>query len=224
MKALDTASLEAMQEAARRVRESNRVLVRTGASVLTEVLGGKPLTTDWAHFPEGDIFDQQSASQFYFHAHEGRTGEAGHFHTFLRAPAIRQITGGEVEDTAVVHLIAVAIDRFGQPVELFTTNRWVTGETWFPAETVIAALERFEIDHAAPSWPLNIWITDMLRLFRPDIIRLVEERDVLINNRLAEGASPEEVFEDRDIEVCSSLRISLDRQFNKLNAELARRG
>jgi hypothetical protein len=64
----------------------------------------------------------------------------------------------------------------------------------------------------------------MLRLFRPDIIRLVEERDVLINNRLAEGASPEEVFEDRDIEVCSSLRISLDRQFNKLNAELARRG
>lgn len=223
MKALDTVSLEAMQQAALRVRESNRVLIRTGASVLTEVLGGKPLTTDWAHFPDGDIFDQQSASQFYFHAHEDRSGEAGHFHTFLRAPAIREITGEDVEDSAVVHLIAVAIDRFGQPVELFTTNRWVTGETWFPAETVIAALERFEIDHAAPSWPLNIWITELLRLFRPDITRLIEERDVFIDGRLAAGGSREDIFEDRAIEVCSSLRISLDRQFNKLNAELARR-
>ena len=60
MKALDTAVLQTMQGSALRVRECNRVLVRTGASVLTEVLGGQPLRTDWTHYPEGDVFDQGS--------------------------------------------------------------------------------------------------------------------------------------------------------------------
>jgi len=41
-------------------------------------------------------------------------------------------------------------------------------------------LGRFRIDHGRPSWPTNIWITAMLRLFRPQIERLLRQRDAAV--------------------------------------------
>ena len=57
---------------------------------------------------------------------------------------------------------------------LFTTNRWVTGETWYPAGDVAAMLDRFALGDGRPSPLLNRWVTAMLGLYRPQIAELVE--------------------------------------------------
>ena len=83
---------------------------------------------------------------------------------------------GDAND-ALSHLVAISMDKYGLPIKLFTTNRWVTGETWYRAPDVVAMLDRFEMDLAQPSWPVNRWLTAMVRLFRPQIASLLDERD-----------------------------------------------
>lgn len=76
------------------------------------------------------------------------------------------------------HLIAVSMYPSGLPFRLFSTNRWVTGETWYRADDVCKLINLFDIDHAQPSWPVNRWITAMLKLFHPQIVELIRARDV----------------------------------------------
>jgi hypothetical protein len=77
----------------------------------------------------------------------------------------------------VVHLVAIAIDWRGEPVRLFTTNRWVTGETWYCADDVIRMLDRFQVSGDMPSVVLNRWVGAMVRLFQPEIAVLLRNRD-----------------------------------------------
>ncbi len=84
--------------------------------------------------------------------------------------------------------IGISTDATGRPIRLFTTNRWVTGEIWHDADSVIGMLERFDITVAAPARELNRWLSALLRLFRPQIVELV--RRARRNDRaLARGAS-----------------------------------
>lgn len=214
---LATGDLSTILAAGERVRECQRVLARTGATVVTEALDGHRLVDDWSHFPPGDVFDQASGAQFYFHAHRDVSGEIGHFHTFLRTG-----NAGNGEPGAM-HLVAISMNRLGQAQSLFTTNRWVTGEVWSPATEVIAALPGFGIDHAAPSWPLNIWISSMLVLFRPEIAWLLGQRDRAIDRLVGAGRDLEAALDDKALEICSELSVSVDRRLNLLKSEMARR-
>ena len=74
-----------------------------------------------------------------------------------------------LSDEALSHLIAIAMDSYGYPTNLFTVNRWVTAEAWYLAEQVIQMLDHFVIDHAYPSWLVNRWISAMFVLYRPHI-------------------------------------------------------
>ena len=47
--------------------------------------------------------------------------------------------------------------------ELIKKNRRIRAEH-------LEALDRFDIDHAYPSWPVNRWLTAMVRLFRPQMV------------------------------------------------------
>jgi hypothetical protein len=161
-----------------------------------------------------------------------RGDEHGHFHTFLRPlgmpagmlPApVDDLEIPEGEHDALSHLIGISMDKFGIPVQLFTTNRWVTGETWYGAADVRRMIDRFIIDHARPSWPVNRWISGMLELFRPQIAVLLEARD----SRVAGWAATHpdrNVYEDRELEVTSVSVISVDGQREAVQATLARRG
>lgn len=226
--------LRRMSHAADRLEECERVLGNGGDNVVSELLRGGPAFYEWDHYPQGDVFDPVSHSQYYYHAHpqEERPHEHGHFHLFLRPrgmpaqvrPApVPDYAPCAVPDDALSHLVAIAMSRAGEPVKLFTTNRWVTAETWYAAPDVIAMLDRFRIDHARPSWPLNIWISNMPILFRPQIEHLLLERDAVAR---AEGAvSPaRDFYEDRDFEVLSQLDIALDRQIAAIRSEMRRRG
>ncbi|WP_376965595.1 hypothetical protein ABNQ39_29415 [Azospirillum sp. A26] len=223
--------LEAMAEAGREVRLCQRVLAKTGDTVVGELLRGHGTLYEWKHYPPGDVYDAEFHAQYYYHCHpEGERphGEHGHFHTFLRPhgmpPGLRpaplaDFVAPDNDNDALSHLIGIAMDVAGQPVRLFTTNRWVTGETWYKADDVIAMLDAFEIDHARPSWPANRWITAMLRLFRPTVVALLRERDAAIRG-WADIHPDAYVYEDRELEVASQRHISVEHQIAEVALHL----
>lgn len=83
-------------------------------------------------------------------------------------------------DGTISHTIATSMNRAGYPVRLFTTNRWITADNWYAADDVVKMLDLFVMDLAWQSWPTNMWVTAMLCLFRPQIIKLIKNRDVSV--------------------------------------------
>lgn len=172
-------------------------------------------------------------------------GEHGHFHTFLRArglgPGARPLVMPELAiaghpaspvrtapsapaptgapDEPWVHLVAIAMDRAGRPLRLFTTNRWVTGETWYGAPDIATSLDRFAFDGERAS-PLDRWLTAMLGLFRPTIARLLTERDAVVMNFRRRRRGKVHVLEDRRLEITSSAVIDVDAEIRRIAAAL----
>lgn len=228
---LSRAELAAMCDAGAEILACQRVLAKTGDNVVSEVLRGQGTFFEWNHYPLGDVYDSDTHSQYYYHSHpesERAPGEHGHFHTFLRPlgmpPGIRPVPVADFirpanPNDAVSHLVGISMDRAGQPIRLFTTNRWVTGETLYAAEDVVRMLDRFAIDHARPSWPVNRWITAMIRLFRPEIAELLRRRDEILAERQA--AWPRRnVLDDHGLAVTSEMEISVSDRIAAVEREL----
>ena len=229
---ISRATLSAMAEAGNEAIECQRVLAKSGDNIVSEILRGQGTFYEWTHYPKGDVYDFVSHAQYYYHAHPKaeRPGEHGHFHTFLRAggmpkdasPAIVPGSGPAADtDEVLTHLVAVSMDDHGQPIQLFTTNRWVTAEVWYPAREVIAMLDRFVIDLARPSWPVNRWITALVRLFRPQIELLLLDRDRVIAEWRRRHPKLD-VFEDRRLEVTSKLEVTVEDQVRGILSALKR--
>ena len=220
-----------------------------GGGVLAAALGGGGPCLDWQHYPAGDVHDPASHAQFFYHAHpEGERGmdEHGHFHTFLRArgmpPGLRPLVLPELaiagspaapaapsapephagEDGEWSHVVAVAMNRAGRPIRLFTTNRWVTGETWYRAADVAAMLDRFALGPVGPAPLLNRWITALIGLYRPQIEALIAARDDAVMSWRRRRRGKMHVFEDRRLEVTSALDIAPEAQIRDIGAALAK--
>ncbi len=231
---LATEDLELMVEAGRRAVEIYRVLAKTGDNVVGELLRGHETFYEWDHYPKGDVYDRETHAQYYYHAHavEQRfPNEHGHFHTFVRPkgmphgikPAdVPERVEKEDPNDELSHLIAIAMTSDGFPFRLFSTNRWVTGETWYRAEDVCVLLDYFEIDHAQPSWPANRWISAMIRLFKPQIAELLYARDRAVED-WAQHRPGTDVFEDRDLEVTAYMEVSVEDQVRAISNTLLKR-
>ena len=230
--------LSAMVEAGHEVRNCIRVLAKTGDNLVGEILRLSDNFYEWDHYPQGDVIDAETHSQFYYHAHveeERGPDEHGHFHTFLRAkgmppglapvPESRLLAAGGKSGAAVsasrsravaenrpCHLVAIAMDAAGLPIRLFTTNRWVTGDDWYRADDVKAMLDRYMVDIVHPSWAVNRWIGAMLRLFRPQILALLDARDRTIVAWQRRHGDNHDVFEDRALDVTSCIDIDIEKQ------------
>lgn len=206
------------------VLECQRVLSRGGINLVSEVLQGQGEFVEYEHYPANDVHDPETGAQYYYHAHRGGTKEHGHFHTFLRwrgdgsSPAVPEnVQRSDDESNNVTHLIAISMDAYGWPIDLFATNHWVCGGAWLPAQDVTRLLPRFRIDHAYPSWPVNRWIGAMMVLFRPHIEALLAHRDTAIE--VWARAHPErDVFEDRELEVTGYLPISVEETIGEVRA------
>jgi hypothetical protein len=231
--ALPASELQAMHAAGKRVMESERVLKNTTDNVVGELLRGADTFLEWDHYPEGDVYDPVSHSQYYYHAHpkDQRPGEHGHFHIFLRPkgmppgiePApVEDFEPPEGDNDALSHLVAISCDQSGAAMKLFTTNRWVTGEVWYGAADVCRMLGYFLIDHVRPSLAVNIWVSGMVTLFRPQIRALVMDRDCVVEAWAAdhEGVN---VYEDRDLEMTNEEPISVPGQIAAVGEALGRK-
>lgn len=231
---LPPSRLRKMARAGDRILEVYRLLGKTEANVVGEVLKGQGDFYEWDHYPPGDAYDHETHSQYYYHAHppEGRAEkfgpEHGHFHTFLRPKGMpKSAKPAPVPDfeppkdhnDALTHFVGIATNRAGFPIRLFTTNRWVTGEVWYNAKTVISLIDRFFMDLAYPSMPVNIWITAMIQLFRPDIETLLHQRDQVVADW--QNDHPDEnVYEDRELDITSIHDISVEKQIKQVNKAL----
>jgi hypothetical protein len=224
------AEIEAMAAAGAEVGENMCLLAKAGANVVGQCLAHQGTFYQLDHYPKGDVFDAEFHSQYYYHAHRKEAGEHGHFHTFLRAPGMPpgvqpvpckgKITRPMGKD-ALTHFVAISMDAPGNPIGLFTTNRWVTDETFYAAGDVISMLERFRIEHTWPCLAVNRWITAMLKLFRPQIEALLIERDRTVAQWAAIHPG-REVFENRELEVTSATAIDIDKQIAAVTAALTR--
>jgi hypothetical protein len=228
------AEIERMATAAAVVGDCRRELAARNRNIVSEALADNP-AAEWRHYPDGEVYDPKSHAQYFYHTHpvnERPYREHGHFHTFLRAegmpvgaaplilpeiavadvpalpPQAPPIKRGTREE--VSHLVAIAVDCRGEPIRLFTTNRWVTGETWYRADDVVRMLDRFAISEIEPSETLNRWVGAMLRLFRPQIAALLRMRDETVMAWRRRRRT--HVFEDPALEITSSLDIGLDAQ------------
>jgi hypothetical protein len=226
LKKLSREQLQTMAIAGVQVLECYRVLQKSNSNVVAELLRGQGEFYELDHYPKGDVYDTETHSQFYYHSH--REGEHGHFHTFLREKGMpkdcRPVEQSEApfmkeRDDKLSHLIAISMNRAGFPIGLFTTNRWITADNWYKADDVIKMLDRFEMDLASPSWPVNIWLTAMLRLFRPQIMELVRERDATVASWQKEH-SDVDAFEDRGCDITSVRKISVAAQIKRVNQTL----
>lgn len=117
---------------------------------------------------------------------------------------------------AMSHLVAISMTPSGMPERLFTTNRWVTAETWYSAPDVIAMLDGFVVESGGRSPLVNRWLTAIMALFRPQIQQLLIERDQAIE-RWRSMHPGSDVFEDRRLEITSSADISLEQQIEWLD-------
>jgi|HubBroStandDraft_1064217.scaffolds.fasta_scaffold00843_13 hypothetical protein len=224
-------------------------LHKDGGSLLT-ALAGKAATAfrPEIHYPPGEVWDAGTHAQYFYHAHaegERLAGEHGHFHLFLGrdgmpsglaplvlpemglAPHSRKPDHGDpgthrsVRDRGVfAHLIGLSLDSNGRPVALFTTNRWVTGETWYRAEDVIGMLDRFDFTVATAGLP-DRWLAAVLRILKPAIVELVQARDAAIMDWRRRRSRQLHVFEDRRLEIVSQRRIDFGAELKTLLADLA---
>ena len=219
--------LEVMREAGAEVLTCVGVLAKTGDTIVSELLRDCGRPEPWQHYPPGDVYDPETRSQYYFHVHPDHPAdgeELGHFHTFARRYDGKTAAEPEQQEDAdnnlaMSHLVAIAVDGAGLPLRLFTTNRWVTGETWFSADQVIASLGGFDIGHARPSWPVNRWIGGIIRLFAPQIAALLYERDRVIAARRAERPGAD-VLDDEELEVLSSSDVCVNEQVRQIDTAM----
>jgi hypothetical protein len=232
------------------IRECRRLLDARGSTLVREAAGTAGKTGDWQHYPDGDVYDPLSHAQYFYHCHPADeraaaedAREHGHFHLFLRAEGMpRGVTPLLLPEAAIAnlptppqaapskrgirdevsHIVAIALDHSGDATRLFTTNRWVTGETWYRADDIIRMLDRFSLDAAEPASLVNRWLAAIVRLYQPEIAMLLRKRDEAVMDPRRRRRRVD-VFEDPKIEITSSLAIdvearlaAVDRLMNEL--------
>ncbi len=228
---LPRARLEEMHDAAETVLECETVLAKSGMSVVSEVLRGQGDFLVWSRYPQGDVFDTETHCHYFYHAHDAREmaeGENGHFHLFMRPEGIIpglepwDLPGAKIpEDRAArfVHIGAISVDAKGRAIRIFTTNRWVTDECLYRAEDMIRLLDHFAIELAHPNWAVNLWLSGMVTLYRPQFAALLRARDAQIEAWLADHPGSE-VLEDRGLQNISQWPVDAVAQIGAIEDKL----
>ncbi|MCF8516802.1 MAG: hypothetical protein K9G72_20945 [Rhodobacteraceae bacterium] len=185
-----------MDRARAEIALCERILAKTGETVLTATLRGAERLEHWQHFPQGDVYDPESGAVWFYHCHPKSPTqpeeEHGHFHCFLRP---------EGKAGPIHHLIAIGMTATGRPLRLFTVNQWVVADDWLDATGTIALLSRFDVHLARPDYLVNRWLTAMVMAHEAVIADLIGARDAQLANL------PAAAREDRALEVLSSLAL-----------------
>ncbi|GAB4187834.1 MAG: hypothetical protein Tsb0015_07040 [Simkaniaceae bacterium] len=196
-----------MLQAGQKVLYWQQALKMTNENILTEVTGGKLDVKKLAHYPKGDVFDNDTLAGYFYHSH--REKEHGHFHIFFGNDKFGG--NGLLLDKPYTHIIAISVDHLGNPKSLFTVNQWVTGETWRKADEICNNLPDFAIGHAFPSYAVNQWLTAMVQLFRPQIMELIQKRDDLMA-QYSQKKGIKNIYKVKCLEIITESPISIEDQ------------
>jgi hypothetical protein len=185
-------------EAGRLVYDCLLEMGEAGSNPVLEVIPADAAVVEQTHYPAPWLDFNGGPLRAYYHCHPQPTrivGEHGHFHLFARTSP-KQWT----------HLGALSMDPQGQPRVLFSTNRWVTDESWLTAE----ALQRMplpELDSSALA-PVERWLYAMVHLFHEQFIELWWMRDDRLTGIIATHPQ-EDMLENREYYVLSQISIDL---------------
>jgi len=182
-----------------------RILAKSGLTILTATLPRAAAPTDWTHYPEGDVYDFESDAHWYYHSHAStglaaasETGEgasepdatAGLVATATAtSPSMAAPTSAlgpehghfhcfvrpDGKDGPIHHLIAISVDAMGRLVRLFTVGRHVVDDVDLPVEDRIGLLARFDVQLDAPNYLVNRWLTAVVGLYQEEITVLIRE-------------------------------------------------
>ncbi len=229
--ALSLEELDRIIAAGETANEYLRLLKKSEQNVVGQCLANQGTFFEEEHYPQGDVFDRESHAQYYYHAHRPESGEHGHFHTFLRAAGMRRMVkpvpySGKTKrpsgKDALSHIVAISMNRPGMPVGMFTTNRWVTGETFYRADDVINMIDRFSIEQSYPCLATNRTISSLMQLFRPQVVALLEQRDKTLS-AWATLHPDRDIYEDRELEITSIVDINIERQLTAVKKAIRQR-
>lgn len=180
----------------------------------------------WAHYPDDDARDTMTRSRWYYHVHapgDRDPSEHGHFHLFLHraqiddtAEPLAAPAEGEDAPAHVAHIAGLSIDQSGVPLAWFATNRWVTDEFLYPADTMIAHLDRYNVDATPEDDLVNRFLTAMVALYRTELANLLRTRDAALAG-LVKAGGPEAYEAGNDI--LAAIPIDLDAKIESLGFE-----
>jgi hypothetical protein len=165
-------------------------------TTIVELLCRTARPQPWTLYPgEYGIFDRKTSSQFYFHAHDGREEETGHFHTVRLFP------------DRTVHLVAISIGDDGRPRALSTLNLWAIGDTAASVGELKRYVTRFSLDERHGEPRVVRFVNLVFRALEPEILKLQDAKVAALSayRRAHPGMDP---FEDRQLEVLSSVDVS----------------
>ncbi len=158
------------------------------------------------HFPEDDVVDPATGSQYFLHRHAtGHSPASVHIHFFQRwRPAELRL---QEPETITTHLAALELNSLGQPHAWFVVNQWVVGDYWRPADDTVRLFSDWRITAPGEGRGKDIpelchqWLSAYLKLSLASIIYpLLRGRDEILDKLI--DASPEvNVLEDRAYEV-----------------------
>jgi len=172
-----------------------------GGHLATAALAGAATFTEMVHYPRRDVVDAKAGTRFYYHAHRHDGAEHGHFHLFHAGPG----------QAGFSHLAALSLNTHGWPTKWFTTNEWVTGETWLPAHQMAPLLQHFSIRCMGRLAPVARWLTAMVHLYGPELQQLLVQRDRQLDQLMRTEPHPSAAHlrQDRRIEVLSEVLVDL---------------
>ena len=105
------------------------------------------------------------------------------------------------------------MNRLGQPIRLFSVNRWISTEIWYDACHTANFLRRFQFTKQdATHWKIiDQWVENMLHLFSPQIIWLNYQRDENVKKLIAQNPDIN-FFENKPFEELSEIKIDVAQQ------------
>jgi hypothetical protein len=207
--------------AKRVLQAQQRMQTTDGKTILHYTLKGENIHKRMEHYPFDDRIDSKTGAQYYYHCHRENyeSEEHGHFHCFLRYKFIpKHIKPIPLPDwdkhiaNPMTHLVAIGINRFGQPIRLFAVNRWISSEICYDARHTPNFIQRFKMTKQDdPYWQiLDQWVEAMLYLFSPQIAWLNRQRDLKIQEYIAKN--PEIYpYNYEPIEELAEIKIDLNQ-------------
>lgn len=209
-------------EAARIIIDTIMSMASDGLPMMKRVLTG-PDVHFWDHYPDDDARDEFTRSRWYYHVHEPGDRdprEHGHFHLFLHrtqidptAEPMASPSEGDEAPALMAHVAGLSIDHNGIPIAWFATNRWVTDEFLYPAETLVAHLDQFNVDHTPEDDLVNRFLTAMVALYSDELASLLRERDARLSE-LVSNAGP--VTYETGNDILATCPIDLDSKIESL--------
>jgi hypothetical protein len=156
-------------------------------------------------YPEAGLWFAGNHWRAFYHCHQAEStqnDEHGHFHLFT-----------DIGNHNWAHVAGLSIDAEGQPLQWFTTNRWVTDGPWLEIDDFAVQLKYISAQNKEESL-VTSWLGALLQLYAESLHDLLIKRDEQLKLNL-KGRSRFEVFQDRDLYTLSTQSIALPEMLEK---------